>query len=183
MWGFLPTPGLYPFLWIPATLPTCFIILSSCICKMVAQISVDSCVVFDSGTFAIIKKYFWRDDGTDTRDRNGFMHIYHRRMTKRNIWNSMFQIRHWFKPISKTDVDASRTIKLQQKLLFMSYIATNVNQFHYNDVIMGAIASQITSLTIVFSTFYSDADQRKHQSSASLVFVPGIHREPVNSPH
>ena len=48
---------------------------------------------------------------------------------------------------------------------------------------MGAIASQITSLTIVYSTVYSDADQRKHQSSASLAFVRGIHREPVNSPH
>ena len=55
--------------------------------------------------------------------------------------------------------------------------------FHYNDVITGAIASQITSLTIVFSTVYSDADQRKHQSSASLAFVQGIHRGPVNSPH
>ena len=48
---------------------------------------------------------------------------------------------------------------------------------------MGAIASQITSLTIVYSTVYSDADQRKHQSSASLAFVWGIHRGPVNSPH
>ena len=54
---------------------------------------------------------------------------------------------------------------------------------HYGDVIMGAIASQITSLTIVYSTVYSDADQRKHQSSASLAFVRGIHRGPVNSPH
>ena len=42
---------------------------------------------------------------------------------------------------------------------------------HYSDVIMGAIASQITSLTIVYSTVYSDADERKHQSSASLAFV------------
>ena len=48
---------------------------------------------------------------------------------------------------------------------------------------MGTIASQITSLTIVYSTVYSDADQRKHQSSASLAFVRGIHRGPVNSPH
>ena len=86
---------------------------------------------------------------------------------------------------------------------------------HYGDVIMGAIASQITSLTIVYSIVYSDADQRKHQSSvimgtmasqitnlanvyltlysgtdqrkyqssASLAFVRGIHRGPVNSPH
>ena len=54
---------------------------------------------------------------------------------------------------------------------------------HYDDVIMGTIASLITSLTIVYSTVYSDADQRKHQSSASLAFVWGIHRGPVNSPH
>ena len=54
---------------------------------------------------------------------------------------------------------------------------------HYNDVIMGAIASQITSLTIVYSTVYSDADQSKHQSSTSLAFVRGIHRGPGNSPH
>ena len=48
---------------------------------------------------------------------------------------------------------------------------------------MGAIVSQITSLTIVFSTVYLDTDQRKHESSASLAFVRGIHRRPVNSPH
>ena len=48
---------------------------------------------------------------------------------------------------------------------------------------MGAIASQITSLTAVYSIVYWDADQRKHQSSASLAFVRGIHRGPVNSPH
>ena len=48
---------------------------------------------------------------------------------------------------------------------------------------MDAIASQITSLTIVYSTVYSEADQRKHQSSAPLAFVREIHRGPVNSPH
>ena len=69
------------------------------------------------------------------------------------------------------------------------------------------MVSQITSLTIVYSSVYTDADQRKHQSSASLAFVRGlfqnnhddlikwkhfprywrfvrgIHRSPVNSPH
>ena len=45
------------------------------------------------------------------------------------------------------------------------------------------MASQITSLAIVYSIVYSDADQRKHQSSASLAFVRGNHRGPVNSPH
>ena len=47
---------------------------------------------------------------------------------------------------------------------------------------MDAMASQITSLTIVYSTVYSGADQSKHQSSASLAFVWGSHRGPVNSP-
>ena len=56
-------------------------------------------------------------------------------------------------------------------------------KYHYTDVIMGTIACQITSLTIVYSTVYSGADQRKHQSSASLAFVWGIHRGLVNSPH
>ena len=47
-----------------------------------------------------------------------------------------------------------------------------INQcsLHYNNVMIGTIASQITSLTIVYSTVYSDADQRKHQSSTSLAF-------------
>ena len=54
---------------------------------------------------------------------------------------------------------------------------------HYDDVIMSTLASQITSLTIVYSTIYSGADQSKHQSSASLAFVWGIHRGPVKSPH
>ena len=47
---------------------------------------------------------------------------------------------------------------------------------------MGAMASQFTSLTIVYSTSYSGTDQRKHQSYASLAIVRGIHRWPVNSP-
>ena len=48
---------------------------------------------------------------------------------------------------------------------------------------MGIVASYITSLTIVYTTVYSDTDQSKHQSCASLAFVWGIHRGPVNSPH
>ena len=55
--------------------------------------------------------------------------------------------------------------------------------FHYTDVIMSTMTSQITSLTIVYSTVYWGADQRKHQSSASLAFVQGIHRSTVNSLH
>ena len=47
---------------------------------------------------------------------------------------------------------------------------------------MTAMASQIASLTIVYSTVYSGTDERKHQSSALLAFVRGIHRSPVISP-
>ena len=54
---------------------------------------------------------------------------------------------------------------------------------HYCDVIMGAVASQITSLTIVYSTVYSDPDQSNYQSSTSLALVWGIHRGLVNSPY
>ena len=64
---------------------------------------------------------------------------------------------------------------------FEKWNVLSVIQYSY--VIMGSIASQITSLTIFNSIVYSDADQRKHQSSASLAFVWGIHRWPVNSPH
>ena len=59
----------------------------------------------------------------------------------------------------------------------------DVRVTHCGDSTMGAITSQITSLTIVYSTVYSDADQGKYQGSASLAFVRGIHGRPVNSPH
>ena len=62
-------------------------------------------------------------------------------------------------------------------------VGCNYLSLHYDDVMMGTKASQITSLMIVYSIVYSDADQGKHQSSASLTFVRGIHRGTVNSPH
>ena len=81
----------------------------------------------------------------------------------------------------------SMTTKLS---IWRSFVFSGVNQYtikkncrHYSGVIMGAMASQITSLTIVYSTIYSGVDQRKHQSSASLAFVRAIHRWPMDSPH
>ena len=94
-----------------------------------------------------------------------------------------------------TIVHLSKVSEMLQTQLFqfvvinqLENIAFDINVcwamlIHYDDVIMGTIASQITSLTIVYSTVYSGADQSKHQSSASLAFVWGIHRGPVNSPH
>ena len=55
-------------------------------------------------------------------------------------------------------------------------------EFHHSYVIIGAMASQITRLTIVYTNVYSGLDQRKYLSSALLAFVQGIHRWPVNSP-
>ena len=53
---------------------------------------------------------------------------------------------------------------------------------HYSDIIMGAMASQITRVPIVYATVCSDAYQSKHKSSASLAFVRGIHRSPMTPP-
>ena len=65
----------------------------------------------------------------------------------------------------------------------LAYRRPGDKPLHYNGVIMGAMTSQITNLTIVYSSVYWGADQKKHQSSASLGFVWGIHRWPSNSPH
>ena len=74
----------------------------------------------------------------------------------------------------------SQTVLIKGSLIYL----TNKEMLNYfNDVIIGTIASQITSFTIVYSIVCSDADQRYYQSSASLVFVRGIHRVPLNSPH
>ena len=66
---------------------------------------------------------------------------------------------------------------------YLSLVLSAATFMHYGDVIMGTIAYLITSLSIVYSTVYSDANQRKHQSSASLAFVLWTHRGPVNPPH
>ena len=51
----------------------------------------------------------------------------------------------------------------------------NVAEYHSGDVIMSAMASQITSFSVVSLIVCSGGDQRKHHSSASLAFVRGIH--------
>ena len=67
--------------------------------------------------------------------------------------------------------------------VFRSHAINLIILERYSDIVIGTVASQITNLTIVYSTVYSGEDQRKHQSSASLAFVWGIHRWPVNSLH
>ena len=70
-----------------------------------------------------------------------------------------------------------------KNMICVGVLTANTDFTHYSDAIIGPMASQITSFTIVYSTVSSGPDQRKYQSSASLAFVRGIHRGPVNSPH
>ena len=91
---------------------------------------------------------------------------------------------HWYNTIGS--LQSSWRSHKDETYGYLTFVSVSP-AWHYSDVIMGTIASQITSLTTVYSTVYSDGDQRKHQSSASLAFVRGIHRgpvkSPVNSPH
>ena len=80
------------------------------------------------------------------------------------------------KVVSLHDLIMHRDGRCRTKIMISLHQCNNSND------VMSTIASQITNLTIVYSTVYSGADQRKHQSSASLAFVWGIHRGPVNSP-
>ena len=72
------------------------------------------------------------------------------------------------------------TIHYQEKIRSRLRVFTDD---HYRDVIMRAMASPIIGVSIVYSTICSGADQRKHQSTASLVYVRRVHRWPVDSPH
>ena len=87
-----------------------------------------------------------------------------------HVWPLLFSINPIWRPI-------------RIRILNLSACITRDEPGHYNDVIMSAMASQITGVPIVCSTVCSVADQRKHHSSASLAFVRGILRWPVNSPY
>ena len=69
------------------------------------------------------------------------------------------------------------------RLWCFSISTINARILHYWDVTMGGMASEITSLTIVYPIVYSGADQRIYQNSASMAFAREIHRWSVNSPH
>ena len=66
---------------------------------------------------------------------------------------------------------------------FSKDISTSQPEYNYGDVIMSAVVSQITGVSIVCSIVCSGTNQRNHQRSASLAFVRGIHRWPVDFPH
>ena len=109
-------------------------------------------------------------------------YIYCVLITHINSWIGIFQrrvSRSWNASLWKTNTRLSYIV---DNMVIKALAACFARTAHYSDVIMSAMASQITSVTIVYSTVCSDADQTTHQSSASLAFVREIHRWPVNSP-
>ena len=87
-----------------------------------------------------------------------------------SYWSFMFDLKS-VKMNTCNSVPQCQGYDIRTKALMWNDIS------HYNDVIMTTMAYQITSPTVVYSIVYPDADQRKHQSSASLAFVWGIHRD------
>ena len=74
-------------------------------------------------------------------------------------------------------------------VMYFQYTSLSIHLYkelsinHYSDVIMSAMASQITGVSIVCATVCSGANQGKYQCSTSLASVRGSHRWPVDSPH
>ena len=126
----------------------------------------------------------YQDPTTTVRPRRIYEQIYRIREIKGTDWNSIHGLEENWPMVPGENYNLAtpdqcgvadevfRAIGKKVKTIWSRLTRPT----HDDDVIMGAIASQITSLTIVYSTVYSDADQRKHQSAASLAFVRGIHR-------
>ena len=110
-----------------------------------------------------------------TRSFDVFFDLRLNKRLSKQSWGS------WFEMLSRPLWRHRNDLVSSWSLLYSK--ARQVKDRHNNDVIIGAMASQIPNRTIVYSTVYLSADQRKYQSSASLAFVWGIHRWPVNSPH
>ena len=88
----------------------------------------------------------------------------------------------WFQtPWRPCDVSGMYLIPSYHSRAVVQYLGNTIQ--HHSDVIMGAMASQITCVSIVCLIVRSGTGQWKHQSSAPLAFVRGIHRWPLVSPH
>ena len=94
-------------------------------------------------------------------------HLFHILADKSHGGSNYRQLICLFKRLSKLTPKNSSKLRLTGLL----WGWTDLTKRHYSDVTMGAMASKITSLTIVYPTVYSGAGQRKHQSSASRAFV------------
>ena len=109
-------------------------------------------------------------------------HMYHRTdsMLVPSQWETSLQcnaVSEWLGANLESALVLYHRLQSSQPIIFAMAQSNAVDRSHYIDVMMTTMASQITSLTVVYSIVYSDADQRKHQSSASLASVWGIHRD------
>ena len=88
---------------------------------------------------------------------------------------------HWFR------APFSSICKLWNPMLWviccLLYLRAVMHTWQFSHIIMSAMSSQVTGVSIVYSNVCSGADQRQHSSSASLTFVRVVHRYPVKSPH
>ena len=86
--------------------------------------------------------------------------------------------------VSFMDFAAAKRMKWLLNVVSPTPIHMGVGETsHYADVIMSALVSQIAGVPMFSTTVCSGVDRRKHQSSASVAFVRGFQRWPVNSPH
>ena len=117
--------------------------------------------------------HMWCENFDDNKNIN---------MNKLSNWYCIFDP-CWQAPWTTKSSNMVRACYIFFTELWAIHLTSNINQLHYGDVIMRSIASKITGVSIVCLTVCSGADQRKHRSYASLAFVMGIHRSPVDSPH
>ena len=82
---------------------------------------------------------------------------------------------HWLSPSYRINCVMKKAVGGPDQCRILQE-ALDIGLPHYNDIIMGAVASQIAGVSIVYSAVCTETDQRKYQSSASLAFVKGIHR-------
>ena len=131
-----------------------------------------TCWLFRFSSWRLRKRYFGAYRG------NVDICIYYERLRQLRPWSHISLRIYFFKPNGVV----APSIRIPEIYSIPWHL--NLNQPPVlRHITMGTIASQITSLINVYSTVYSGADQRNHESSASLAFVWGIHRRPVNSLH
>ena len=84
-----------------------------------------------------------------------------------------YDVRYEFRQLNSGNINIIQNFQTYKfsRITCSLCIVSWLRPYHYSDVIMGAMAYQITSLSIVYSTVYSGADQRKRQSSESLASV------------
>ena len=129
----------------------------------------------------VTRNMFPFDDVIMAHERLPGCFVTQRKLPHISIYTNIYRL--WYLSAGNGYEKSSLVAGANKILCFAGNTRLGRFYIHYSDVIISAMASQITGVTIVYLTVCSGSDQRKHQSSASLAFVRAIHRWPVNSPH